>query len=57
MHKIQHMGLTILGLMLFLSTSAIGAEIWTRIPPAEEMPPAEITGAAPVNKINMYYAV
>ena len=55
--KIRYLGLTILGLMLYVSTSVIGAEIWTRIPPAEDMPPAEMTGFAPVNKINMYYAV
>ena len=57
MHKIQHLGLVILGLMLCLSSSVFGAEIWKRLPPAENMPPAEMTGFAPVNKIDMYYAV
>ncbi len=57
MHKIQHLGLVILRLMLCLSSSVFGAEIWKRLPPAENMPPAEMTGFAPVNKIDMYYAV
>ena len=57
MHKIQKLGLVILGLMLCLSSSVVGAEIWKRLPPAEKMPPAEMTGFAPVNKIDMYYAV
>ena len=57
MHKIQHLGLVILGLMLCLSNSVLGAEIWKRPPPAENTPPAEMTGFAPVNKIDMYYAI
>ena len=57
MHKIKHLGLVLAGLMLFLSTSASGTEIWQRVPPAGQMPPAAMSGHAPVNEINMYYAV
>ena len=57
MPKVTHLGLAILGLIFCLHTSVLSAEAWKHIPPAGQMPPANVSGLAPVNNIDMYYAV
>ena len=44
-------------LLLFSAAPALAAERWLELPDPAPLPKADKTGTAPVNGINMYYAV
>jgi pimeloyl-ACP methyl ester carboxylesterase len=47
----------ILSLIAFFASGARAAEVWETLPPTPAMPVAVETGYAPVNGIEMYYAI
>ena len=57
MRLLTALRLFIVALALWLNGPATATEIWQRIPAAGPMPPALISGFAPVNDISLYYAI